>query len=60
VKNGGGLVLHYIGKEKAFFSFMKAPHRGVMRLFHRKSVINSKNCFLNGFFVRKSAKSGLK
>lgn len=31
---------------------MKAPHRGVMRLFHRKSVINSKNCILNVFFAR--------
>lgn len=38
---------------------MKAPHRGVMRLFHRKSVINSKNCFLNGFFARNLQNSGL-
>ena len=38
---------------------MKAPHRGVMRLFHRKSVINSKNCFLNGFFARNSQNPGL-
>lgn len=38
---------------------MKAPHRGVMRLFHRKSVINSKNCFLNGFFARNLQNPGL-
>ena len=49
----------YIGKKKAFFSFMKAPPRGVMRLFHRKSVINSKNCFLNGFFARNLQNPGL-
>lgn len=38
---------------------MKAPPRGVMRLFHRKSVINSKNCFLNGFFARNLQNPGL-
>ena len=38
---------------------MKVPHRGVMRLFHRKSVINSKNCFLNGFFARNLQNPGL-
>lgn len=46
-------------KEKAFFSFLMAPPRGVMRLFHRKSVINSKNCFLNGFFARNLQNPGL-
>ena len=30
-----------------------------MRLFHRKSVINSKNCFLNGFFARNLQNPGL-
>lgn len=38
---------------------MKAPPHGVMRLFHRKSVINSKNCFLNGFFARNLQNPGL-
>lgn len=38
---------------------MKAPPRGVMRLFHRKSVINSKNCFLNRFFARNLQNPGL-
>ena len=38
---------------------MKAPPHGVMRLFHRKSVINSKNCFLNRFFARNLHNPGL-
>lgn len=38
---------------------MKAPPHGVMRLFHRKSVINSKNCFLNRFFARNLQNPGL-
>ena len=49
----------YIGKETAFYPFLKAPPRGVMRLFNRKSVINSKNCFLNGFFARILQNPGL-
>lgn len=60
MKTEAGLsCITYIGKETAFFSFMKAPPRGVMRLFHRKSVINSKNCFLNGFFARNLQNPGL-
>ena len=60
VKNVSVRILHYIGKEKAFFSFMKAPHRGTICLFLAKTVKNSKISHFKQVFCKKSAKSGLK